>query len=55
MGRILLSFAFWFTIGYVAVMKVAPAVQAHIESLDLDDMWDWDVYDEIWSGNGEKE
>jgi hypothetical protein len=44
----LLSFAVSFTIGYLVVNKLAPAVIARVESLDLDTMWD--VYDDVWSG-----
>jgi hypothetical protein len=43
----LLAAAAGFAIGYLVVTKVAPIVQARIESLDIDTMWD--VYDEVWS------
>lgn len=42
----LLSLAFGFTIGYLVVMKAAPSVQAKIEAMDLDEMWD--VFAEEW-------
>ena len=35
-----IRFAFWFGVGYVAVTKAAPYVQAKIESANLDEMWD---------------
>lgn len=36
----LFSLAFGFAVGYLATMKVAPILQAKIEALDLDDMWE---------------
>lgn len=42
----LLKFAFWFGVGYVTVTKLAPAVQAKYEALDLDNVW------ELWSQEG---
>lgn len=42
----LLSLAFGFTIGYLVVMKAAPALQSKLEAMDLDTMWD--VYAEEW-------
>lgn len=43
----LIRFAFWFGVGYLAVTKAAPAIQAKVEAMDLDSMWD--VYAEEWS------
>lgn len=42
----LIKFAFWFGIGYVTATKLAPAVQAKFESMDLDEMWD--IYSDVW-------
>lgn len=38
-----IKLAFWFGVGYLAVTKAAPYVQAKVESADLDRMW------EIWA------
>lgn len=35
----LLTFVFWFGVGYLTVTKVAPYVQAKIESQNLDATW----------------
>lgn len=35
-----IRFALWFAVGYVAVTKAAPYVQAKIEAMDLDEAWD---------------
>lgn len=41
--RNLILFAFWFAVGYMAVTKVAPIMQAKAEVLDLDEAWElWD-------------
>jgi hypothetical protein len=45
--RQLLAFAAGFTVGYVIFNKLAPIVQAKIEAVDLDRMW------EIWNEVGE--
>jgi hypothetical protein len=40
----LLKFAFWFGVGYVVTTKVAPAIQARYEAIDLDSVWEiWDT------------
>lgn len=39
----LIKFAFWFGVGYFAMNKVLPAIQARIEAADLDRMW------EVWN------
>lgn len=40
----LAKFVFWFAVGYFAVTKVMPAVQAKIEAMDLDAVWEvWDT------------
>lgn len=39
----LAKLAFWFWVGYTATTKAAPILQAKIEAMDLDRMWDiWD-------------
>lgn len=43
--RKLISFAVGYTVGYLVVNKLAPAIIARVESLDLDTMWD--VYDSM--------
>ncbi len=38
-----IKFAFWFGVGYLVTTKVAPALQAKYEAMDLDSVWDvWD-------------
>lgn len=49
--RKLISFAAGYTFGYLLVTKLAPIVQAKIQSADLDSLWD--VYDDVWSGRPE--
>lgn len=39
----LLEFAAWFSLGYLVVTKLAPAVQAKFEAMDLDAVW------ELWN------
>lgn len=36
----LLTFAAFYSLGYLVVTKVAPMVQAKIEAMDLDSAWD---------------
>src|SRR5690606_5266636 len=39
----LLEFAAYFALGYLIVNKVAPVIQAKVEAMDLDSVWDvWD-------------
>jgi len=38
-----IKFAFWFAAGYFVTSKALPAIQAKIESINLDDVWEiWD-------------
>ena len=43
----LLGAALWFGIGYLTVTKLMPLLQAKIESINLDEMWD--VYSAEWA------
>lgn len=36
----LAKIAFWFWVGHSAVTQLAPIVQAKLEAMDLDEMWD---------------
>lgn len=39
----LLEFAAWYSLGYLVVSKAMPAIQAKIEAMDLDSVWEiWD-------------
>lgn len=39
----LLRLTFWAWVGYTVVLQAAPYVQAKIEAMDLDRMWEiWD-------------
>lgn len=42
----LLAVAVGFGVGYLVVTKLAPIVQAKIETVDLDTMWQ--VYEDTW-------
>jgi hypothetical protein len=44
----LINFALGLAVGYFAVIRAAPYLQAKLEAMDLDDMWD--VYAEEWAG-----
>jgi hypothetical protein len=40
----LLEFAAYFALGYLVVTKVAPVIQAKVEAMDLDSVWElWDT------------
>jgi hypothetical protein len=40
----LLKFAAWFALGYYVTTKALPAIQAKVESMDLDSVWElWDT------------
>jgi hypothetical protein len=39
----LVEFAAWFALGYLVVNKVIPVVQAKVEAMDIDTVWElWD-------------
>lgn len=42
----LAKFVLWSWVGYVVTTKLAPIVQAKLETHNLDDMWD--VYSAAW-------
>ncbi len=44
--RELLALAAGLTVGYIVVSKIMPAVQARLESVDLDSAW------ELWNSEG---
>jgi hypothetical protein len=40
----LLEFAAWFALGYIVTDKGIPYIQAKIEALDIDSVWElWDT------------
>jgi hypothetical protein len=40
----LATFAFWFAVGYLVTKKGIPYVQAKIEAMDIDSVWElWDA------------
>jgi hypothetical protein len=39
----LVGFAAWCVLGYWVVNKLTPAIQAKVEAMDLDDVW------ELWN------
>lgn len=38
--------AFWFWVGYTLTTKAAPAIQAKVESMNLDSVWE--SWEEEW-------
>lgn len=36
----LIRFAFWYWVGYSATTQAMPYLQAKLEAMDIDEMWD---------------